>query len=279
MLHISPLSWRIEARARCARAAWASGARFGMKAHIAAFAIIPVVALAGVRAEAQDTTGFGSFNRSLNNTAHGYAVVPDPTGRAPSPNVERFEVRPGDCGAEAHWSDCDSDRERSELSEKGARAAAGSEHWYGYSFFLPIDFPAIYPTKTTLGQFHQDGGHVVFLFNLTGDGYVLDDQRTGKTAKLYPLIADRDLRGRWHRVLVHAKWSRGGDGFFKVYIDGALKTELAGNTAPAGTTVYLKYGIYRAFVSRYTSKTGTSPPAQTALFARLRKGATRDEVE
>ncbi len=235
--------------------------------------------LAG-QARAQDTLGFDSFVRSLNTEPYGYLILPDPTESAPSSVVERFEVRPGDCGAEAGgWDDCATDRERSELSEKGTRAPAGSEYWYGFSLQAPADFPDISPTKTTLGQFHQENSHVVFLFNVVNGSYVLDDQRTGRTAKLYPLIPASELRDRWHRILVQARWSADSDGFLKVYVNGVLKVSLVGNTAPAGTKVYLKYGVYRAFVSRYKNVYGVPPPTQIAHYTRLRKGRTRADVE
>ena len=64
---------------------------------------------------------FPEFRRSLSNTSYGYQVVPDPTGSAPVPVVERFEVQPGDCWHNEASDDCSTDRERSELTQRGAR--------------------------------------------------------------------------------------------------------------------------------------------------------------
>ncbi len=42
-------------------------------------------------------------------------------------------------------------------------------------------------------------------------------------------------------------------------------------------TVYFKYGLYRAFVSRYLKAEGAKrAPAQTAYFANVRRAATRE---
>lgn len=85
-----------------------------------------------------DRGSFGSFRRSLNERAHGYAIIPDPTGAAPTTSVERFEVRPGDCSqGKGGWNDCANDRERSELSEVARNADQGNEFWYGWSLYVP----------------------------------------------------------------------------------------------------------------------------------------------
>lgn len=77
-----------------------------------------------------DRGEFGVFLRSLNVKPYGYTVIVDPTGNAPSRLIERFEVRPGDCHFSGGWSDCRSDRERSELWEQGKRSPHGSEARY-----------------------------------------------------------------------------------------------------------------------------------------------------
>ena len=229
--------------------------------------------------QAQDSIGFDCFKRSLNTTSWGYEIGPAPLPQsAPSTIAERFEVRPGDCGVEPHWNDCASDRERSELSEQGRLSPVGSSYWYGWSIYVPNEFPAIEPAKTILGQFHQKSSHVVFLFRLYNGGYWLDDMRTGKTAQLHELIPAQEFRGRWHRIWIEAKWSADGDGFFDVYVNGKRALQLKGGTAPGAGDIYMKYGVYRAFVSRYTGQTGEAPPTQIAYYTKLRKGPTRNDV-
>ena len=109
-----------------------------------------------------DRGDFGPFDRSLNTTDHGYTVIEDPTGSAPTKMVERFEVRPGDCGEEKGWSggkeigwsDFKTDRERSELAEarRSGRTPAGAIWWYGWSFYVPNEYPNVYPTKVALSK-------------------------------------------------------------------------------------------------------------------------------
>ena len=158
-----------------------------MRRGIAVFALCMALSATTVAGE---RGSFGPFVRSLNDTAHGYTVIDDPTGSAPTPQVERFEVRPGDCGANRGWNDCTSDRERSELSERGGRNPVGSTWWYGWSLYVPADTPNVYPTKLALGQFHQEGSHVVWMFQNDGGGYHLDDQVSGRSRQYHELIAD-----------------------------------------------------------------------------------------
>lgn len=220
----------------------------------------------------------GTFARSLNATPHGYRVVEDPTGLAPTPQVERFEVRPGECGRNRGWDDCATDRERSELGQvRGSRIAVStedSEAWYGWFFYLPPRHPNVHPTKAVFGQFHQTGSHPVFMFRQTGAGLILDNQIDKTRSDL--LIPDEDLRGHWHRLEIHARWSRAPDGFFRVYVDGVQRSDYAGVTASADE-IYLKYGVYRSFVSRYkAAKNVAEVPGQIAFFADLQSAQTRE---
>lgn len=221
-----------------------------------------------------DKGEFHAFKRSLNVSEWGYAIEKDPTGKAPSTLVERFEVRPGDCQASGGWSDCDRGRERSELAEQDPLGSRGSEAWYGWSFFAPADWHGIWPAKTVLGQFHQIDSHPVWMFLQKEGDLVLDDQSAGGTRRYIPLIAGADFSGRWHRIEVHARWAADASGFFRVWVDGQQRFDHAGATMTA-EKVYFRYGIYRSFLPRYEAAAGTPAPAQTILFANVRKAATR----
>ena len=37
--------------------------------------------------------------------------------------------------------------------------------------------------------------------------------------KLDTIASDEDMRGKWTDILVHAKWSKKEDGFFKVWVN------------------------------------------------------------
>ena len=235
-----------------------------------------LLAATALAAQAQ-ASGNWSFKRSLNTSAYGYTLVEDHTGSAPSTKVERFEVRAGDCGAQPGWSDCDSDRERSELSENGS-APLGSEYWYGWSFYLPPNHPNIYPAKVAFGQFHQRNSRSpAFMFQNDAGGLLID-KNFGHSTERVPLISQDDLLGRWHHIEVHAKWDK-LDGFFRVYVNGDLRYETTGSTS-SGADIYFKYGLYRSFLSRYKTKIGTQEvPTQVVLFANVRRATTRQGLQ
>lgn len=223
-----------------------------------------------------DRGSFGPFQRSLNNTAHGYAIIEDPTASAPTKFVERFEVRSGDCGTGSSWNDCTNDRERSELSEKNKSSTRGTTSWYGWSLFVPENYVNIYPTKVAFGQFHQAKSHPVWMFQNSSGGYFLDDQVHGSTRKYYQLINDADLRGKWHRIEVHARWTIKDDGFFRVWVNGKQKVYFSGQTMTA-MGVYFKYGLYRSFISRYKDANGGDEvPSQIVLYANVRRAGVRE---
>jgi hypothetical protein len=238
--------------------------------------IVAVLAASAAASQSIDHGTFGPFMRSLNDTPHGYTMVEDPTGTAPTPVVERFEVRPGDCNRHPGWDDCATDRERSELSERLKTTGPGQEWWYGWSVYLPTDFVGIYPASTTLGQFHQRKSHVIWMFKIVETGYTLKDYVFGPKRGTHYLIPEADLRGRWHRIEVHARWSRGDDGFMRVWVNGKRKVDHAGPTMTA-EAIYFKYGLYRGALSRYKQAKGVAEvPAQTVYYANVKRSRTRE---
>ncbi|WP_434355010.1 polysaccharide lyase [Parasalinivibrio latis] len=225
-----------------------------------------------------DRGSFGTFKRSLNNTSYGYVVMDDPTNQAPTELIEVFDVRPGDCGSNGGWSDCDKDRERSELSEAKKKNQRGKEYWYGWSIYFPEDYVNVYPTKVALGQFHQHKSHPVWMFQNSSGGYHLDRQVRGYTEKYDELISEEDLRGKWHKIEIHAKWQVDDSGFFKVWVNGEQKVDYKGKTMSAHK-VYFKYGVYRSYMSRYKLKHGTdSVPAQKVYFSNVKRGSSREAL-
>jgi len=216
-----------------------------------------------------DRGSFGEFQRSLNRKIYGYEVIPDPTGSAPTPLVEKFEVRSGDCSSQPDWSDCRKDRERSELTHKG-RDPIGRTYWYGWSIYIPADFPSIWPVKVALGQWHQEGSHPVWMIQHQQFGIYLDDQVLGATRKYYKLADFREMRGKWTRFEFHVKWSKEDDGFFRAYANGEQVADYSGRTSWENTQ-FFKYGIYRTYVSRVP---GT--PTQIVYYANVRRASTRE---
>ncbi|MEQ6916869.1 heparin lyase I family protein [Halomonas aquatica] len=213
---------------------------------------------------------FGGFKRSLNYTSHGYSVVKDPTGNAPTEYIQRFELRDGECATELGWSDCRNNRERTELSQVGENFGKG---WYGWYIYVPETYENIYPVKVALGQFHQRSltTPAIMFQNFYG-GLHVDVQRTGNTIDHQEIIDKDDFKGRWHKIELNVSWSE--DGFIKVYVNRKLKYSFEGDNRTSSGT-YFKYGIYRTHVSRYLGEI----PTQIVYYTGLRKGKTREDLE
>jgi len=227
----------------------------------------------------KDVAYGNSYFKSLsrNYKKYGMQVVDKKDGhpvRAGQKSI-RFEVRPGDCGYNDGWSDCDTDRERHELSGK---RVSGGEWWHSWSIYLPKDFVNVHPTKVALGQFHQEKGHVVWMFQnqsfSTAGGYWVDDQVPGYTRKLTQILSQDEMIEKWNDILVNVKWSKKDDGFFKVWLNGKQVYSFAGPTKTIAQ-VYFKFGIYRSYLGKwiYSSKNKKKEkgvPAQVVYFDEVR---------
>ncbi len=174
--------------------------------------------------------------------------------KPPVPVVERFEVVNGSCAGDdcgkigGYGANSHGDRERLELKVHPhiRDTYNGSDYWYTWSIYFPRDFKSIYPAQSTFGQFHAK---TIAPFMFTEDnGYVLKNNINGTRTKL---VKQEDLRGEWHTVKLHVKWSSDAkEGFFKVLINGKLKAHYKGRTY-FSKRPHFKYGIYRCYLSRY----------------------------
>lgn len=92
------------------------------------------------------------------------------------------------------------------------------------------------------------------------------------------MIDENELRGRWHRIEVNVKWSKNGDGFFRVWVNGEKKVDYSGQTMTKSKT-YFKYGVYRSFISRYRDLKGNGIEdalAQTVYYANVKRAKCRE---
>lgn len=234
---------------------------------------------------------FGEFKRSLNHKKHGYQIVTDPTGKAPTELVERFEVQPGDCSSQSDWNDCSSDRERSELTEWNKKNPIGTEEWYTWSIYFPEDFVNVYPTKVCVGQFHQIDAKMSTWKTEIGedDGLYINNLNTWQGLQYYKLIDGKELRGKWHNIKIQVKWSHNykpkndgikrawigmddsGPGFMKIWVNGKLKLDYEGRTCMK-SKMFFKYGIYRAHLSRYKNLNNVDEvPGQVVLYSNMKR--------
>ena len=199
----------------------------------------------------------------------------------------RFEVNHGECGEEPKWSDCENERERSELyyEWKDSQFGAASdekwknEKWYRFYLFIPKDFNSVVPAKTSLIQWKRKSPSKVIimfqyhkgglLFNMNGDTFPKDHW--------YLMKSDEELRGQWTEILFNTNWHPDSDkGYMKVWIDGEMKFDYKGkaNDDVKGKRLNLRYGIYNSFLQRYRKATGNSTYPQRVVYFDGVKGDT-----
>ena len=180
----------------------------------------------------------------------------------------RFEVRHGN-----GWGwDKKNDRERVELK---ICCINKKITWTAWSIYLPKDYNVVFPIRTMLGQFHNDGDNPpAFTFENQGvlipGGYWLevDSYVGGNNNNPKLLIDQKDMLGKWTDVLVNAKWTNKKDGFFKVWVNRKLKAQHTGMTQEKIDDMLFHIGIYRSFLS----KTPGPDPTQVAYYDEVRHG-------
>jgi len=229
-----------------------------------------------------DRGDFGSFERSLNHKSYGYQLIDDPTGSAPTAQVERFEVRDGDCANDFTWSDCATHRERSEVKQppKMRRLSEGTHQWYSWYIYVPKGTPSINPGNNCMAQFHNSGSNeTAFMFQHGLGGYYFDNHLF-RDANYVVLVPKGQFDGKWHHIEVEVFWSRNGQkGFVNVWANGDQKVAWKGVTLRAGDA-YFKYGIYRSHLDRFDKVyPGKKHPTQIAMYAGVRAGETRADVQ
>ncbi|UKI10794.1 MULTISPECIES: heparin lyase I family protein [Variovorax] len=205
--------------------------------------------------------------------------------RFPGNPSQRFELQNGDIGSEDKKRTVQS--ERCEMSEQGERQTRGDECWYGWSFMVPRDFPEANQVpdssnQVTLAQFHQEpldrtkkeNWHPAWMFGKRiGGPFCVRLFPTIHLAKAtwWSLIEHDGFTGKWHDIMVYAKWCSEGDGAFLVWVNGVQKMAYFGKTCSEHDgLIYHKYGIYRAHHS--LNRTAI------AYYSQLRKSKNQAEV-
>jgi len=196
----------------------------------------------------------GEFAPFLTGSDWAVSEVADPTGLAPEPLVERYELRAGDCISKPPYDDCSSGVERAELAQKAATPGPSSQvYWYRWKVFFPEDFVSTYPARNRHGQFiDQAIGESGWVFEIGSTGALWIGSRFDEDSRFFSLASERDLRGRWHDVVVEAVWSD-SDGKLNVWINDEQRAKYRGPTCTR-CRVFLSYGIARVGVDKFKER-------------------------
>ena len=182
-------------------------------------------------------------------------------------NSIRFESNNGECGKEPKWSDCENDRERTELYYK--KISWKKERWYRFYIHLPEDYNSIAPAKMSLIQWKRlKPSKVLVMFRHDHSGLTFN--RNGDTFKdtYIVLKPNKDLLGSWTEIIYSTNWHPDSEkGFMKVWIDGKLKVDFKGRSNnKKGKELNLRYGLYSSSMSRYKRVFETDIMPQRIVF-------------
>ena len=175
----------------------------------------------------------------------------------------RFEVNNGECGQEPKWSDCENERERSELYYSWKSNQFGKpddeqwkkEKWYRFFVFIPKEHNILAPSQTSIIQWkRKKPSRVIIMFRYHHGGLYFDmNGDTFLPDAFYHLKYDKDMREQWTEILFNTNWHPDKDkGFMKVWIDGKMKIDYKGvANSKIGTELNLRYGIYSSGLNLY----------------------------
>lgn len=198
----------------------------------------------------------------------------------------RFEVNNGECGQEPKWSDCENERERSELYYQWKNNEFGKdkneqwkkEKWYRFFVFIPKEHNILAPSQTSIIQWKRlKPSKVIIMFRYHHGGLYFDmNGDTFRPGAFYHLKYDKDMREQWTEILFNTNWHPDKDkGFMKVWIDGKMKIDYKGvaNTK-IGNELSLRYGIYSSGLNLYRKAFGETKHKKRVIYFDGVKGET-----
>ena len=229
-------------------------------------------------------------NYHKNSKKHNYTIVKDPTGTSPIEIVEKFAPRKGDCsdnkGKGSHFgigiSDCDQGNLRLEIASgkkhrlsKTKIKRKPQERWYGYYLYVPEDFPEDIFLQPYITQFYgyDKNSKPAYAPQISATIFKGRLEIVGEY-----IIDEKNLKGQWHKIEYHIRWSTQNDGFVKVYCNNDLKLNRDGYTTMTHDYVYFNYGTYNTrwgypYPENYTF------PSHTIYFAGFSVSKKREDLK
>jgi hypothetical protein len=273
-----------------------------MKRFLILLLLVPTLAMSGTFKDDEgkfvlktsSKSGFKFHKNYMDHNDYNFQYIKDKTKARAGKYFQRFELRDGDCFGDDVWSDCDTDRERVELSTRPRQAPKGKQ-CYGYSLMLSKDFIDIYPTTTTLGQVHQHGGPTgkaeglasfppliqidarggYLLFNwheLSGSATNVIDK-----SQVHILKRLKEMKEVWTDISFCLDFKNNR---MDAWIDGIKKVEIL--KSPIffkPEAIYFKHGIYRSFISKYKVRNNGKIPTQIVFYDEIRRGNSIEKID
>lgn len=182
----------------------------------------------------------------------------------------RITVREGDV---EQRGDSGQLNERAEL-DSGKHPLVGRECWYGFSLYLPSDFPIV-DVRLVLAQWKQSAlaGSPLVAQRFRDGEHVLTvrdpDGRSRNAMRSFPL--PELTLDRWHDFVYRIRFRRDESGLVEMWMNGERVVSYSGKVAFPGAedSVYQKMGLYR---DRW-------PEPMTVYFDAFRTGPCQADVD
>ena len=118
---------------------------------------------------------------------------------------QKFVLKHNECGAEKGYDDCVNDAQRTERVPKDTDNYKGDVVYYGFSIFLPKDFPSIHPAAVTLGQVKNDGlSQPIWITRIRKDNFNIVTHWNDNECSL---IKVDDMKGVWTDFIIKSDFS------------------------------------------------------------------------
>jgi len=234
----------------------------------------------GIEDDGSGTWGDFLVHSNTPHTRHAVDVVNKKDGHPVRKGKQsvRFKLHSRECSG----SDCDPDwrSSRSELLFD-ADNSIGDDMWYAWSIYHK-NYKFLKGVSPLHGQFKPSVGTTKDPFANNGAFFIIVDPSNGMTLQVSGAEGDRQevlipasqFSNQWNDILVHAKWSTGKNGLFKVWVNGKLKLVRKGRNVYANRSPnWFRFGMYRPQIYRATNK-----PIQIVYYDELVRGSSCDDV-
>ena len=194
----------------------------------------------------------------------------------------RFEVREGDCGEDKKYSDCKSNRQRTELQTVEYQKR-NKEYWYSASIYLPEDYISVAPVRTVFTQIYEKGWKpILMITDRSSEWLEVGRMWSGEYVEMKKGIKINDMKGKWTDILINVRYTRKEDGFMKVWINNKLILEslnIKTFTPYTNKGAKIEWGIYQTGVSDWKRKHGDKPyPNMVVYFDEVNQGNSKEKV-
>ena len=166
----------------------------------------------------------------------------------------KFKNGQGDCGFRGDGkSDCDSNRERSEVSM--LTWPSTGVKWFKVSMYIPKESAFDFGISNGVWQIHSKGANVDFMMRvgLAGELKWVDWHNGDWFMKETKMLDAKDFRDKWIDFVLKIDFQNTKQGSVKIWANNKKVVDYTGRTQFVSTDQqYMKFGIYKSNIDRYS---------------------------